>query len=174
MRVSRRAIWLSVAFLAYSAAARAEWTEDAQRCYRSTGDIALNIQYCTRAIESGRLTNSELSTTHSNRGGQYEARGEYEMALSDYNAAVRLSPENAAGYVRRGSYYQRHGEHSKARAEFDKAISIPVRPDNEVDYLQRARAQRAKGDLTAALADLEQGARINAGMRELHTERAGI
>lgn len=168
-----RAVVVAIS-VSFAAPALGEWTDDAQRCYMASGDTSQTIQYCTRAIESGKLTNSELSTTYSNRGGVYETRGDLELAIADLNAAVRLNPDNAGAHFSRGNFYRRRGEETKARAEFDIAISKPVAADRAWDYITRARAKRAKGDTTSALSDLDEAHRIDPKIREIYIERAGM
>ncbi len=167
-----KAFSLSVA--AWTGTALAEWTDDAKRCYLSGGDKSQVIQYCTRAIESGRLDTSELSITYSNRAGQYNARGDVELAIADYNTAIRLNPNARNSYVGRGSIHRARGEETKALADFDKAISIPVSADKAWDYINRARAYRRKGDLSAALSDLDHANRLDPKIREVYVERGAI
>jgi len=150
------------------------WTDDAQRCYRGGGDPTLTIRYCTQAIESGKLSDENLSITYVNRGGLLLNKGEVERALADYNTAVRLNSDNSQAYVARGRLYRFRGEENKAQAEFDHAIGLAITPNQANGYLNRARAYRAKGDLTSALADLDTANQINTKLREVYVERAAI
>jgi len=61
MRMSLPACAFAILVAAFSPlSARATWTEDAQRCYTTTGDDNAKITYCTRAIESGQLDDKDF------------------------------------------------------------------------------------------------------------------
>jgi tetratricopeptide (TPR) repeat protein len=163
-------VWV---FAALPASAR-NWTDDAQQCYKTHGDLTLAITYCTRAIESGQLTNAELSVTYVNRGGHFLDRGEIERSLADFEAAIRLDPNDSRAYVARGLLYRGRGEESAALAEFDHAISISVSSNDAWGYLDRARAYKLKGDLKSALDALNTANQIDPKIPEVYEWRAEI
>jgi len=169
-----RLLLAAVVLILLPSFARATWTDDAERCYRETSDDKAVIQFCTRAIESGQLTDHELSITYSNRGNAFRRVGDLEHAAADYDEAVRRNPDNPHAYFVRGLFYRFRGEETKALAEFDRAIAIPVQPDNANTYVDRAEARMAKGDLAAALGDLDVANHINPKLREVYTNRADI
>jgi tetratricopeptide (TPR) repeat protein len=148
---------------------------DAQRCYRGNADVQLAIHYCTQAIELGKLDSLSLSITYVNRGDLFGSTGDYERALADYNAAVGADSANAQAHVARGRYYRRRGQETLAQVEFDRAIALPILSNDSANgYLNRARAQSLKGDLTAALGALDTAARIQPTYREVYVTRASI
>jgi len=51
------------------------------------------IQYCTKAIKSGRLTDYELVHSLNNRGWAYYRKSDYDRAIQDYNQAIHLKPD---------------------------------------------------------------------------------
>jgi tetratricopeptide (TPR) repeat protein len=150
------------------------WSEDARLCYATRGDLTLKIAYCSRAIESGKLSNANLSITYVNRGGTYEAQGDMERALADFNTAIRVDSTNSQAWVALGRYFRSTGQEGNARAQFDRAIGLPIAANDARGYLDRARAHRAKGDLSAALADLDSAGTFDGKLREVYTERGGI
>ncbi len=64
----------------------------------SAGDPDLQIDYCTRVIDSGDLSNGKLAYTFHARGGTYYHKGQYDRAIADYDEAIRLKPDNAYAY----------------------------------------------------------------------------
>jgi tetratricopeptide (TPR) repeat protein len=151
------------------------WTQDAELCYRTQGNMELKISYCTKAIESGLLNGMELSTTYTNRGLGYREKGDHERALEDYDSAIRITPDNGQALVARGNLFRANGEETKAQADFAAAIAVPIPADsNYRPYLDRSRAYIAKGDLTSALADLNTANRLNPTIREIYINRASI
>src|SRR5207247_10831142 len=82
------------------------WNEDAERCYKAGADANLQVQYCTKAIDTGGLTGVDLATTYTNRGNAFRNRGELERALSDYDAALRAVPTHVQAMVARARLYR--------------------------------------------------------------------
>jgi|CZKC01.1.fsa_nt_gi tetratricopeptide (TPR) repeat protein len=151
------------------------WTQDAELCYRTHGNIDLKISYCTKAIESGLLNSLDLSTTYANRGLAYADRADREHALADFDAAIRIKPDNGQALVARGNFYRFLGEETKAHADYNAAIAVPIPPEARArPYLDRSRAYLAKGDLTSALTDLNTANRLDPSIREVYELRGDI
>jgi tetratricopeptide (TPR) repeat protein len=151
------------------------WTQEAELCYRTQGNMDLKISYCTKAIESGLLNSQELSTTYTNRGLGYRERGDRELAMADYDSALRIKPDNGQTLVARGNLFRANGQETKAQADFSAAIAVPIPADSTFKaYLDRSRAYIAKGDLTSALEDLNTAKRLNPTVREIYIGRASI
>src|SRR5262245_31040971 len=71
-------------------AAHAQWTVEMTKC----SDISfmgpeLAIDYCTRAIKSGELTNRSYGAAYYNRAMAYGRKGNLERALADLTEAIR-------------------------------------------------------------------------------------
>jgi tetratricopeptide (TPR) repeat protein len=58
-----------------------------------------------------------------NRGIAYAKAGQYELAIDDYNMAIRLNPHFDA-YNNRGSAYAKTGEYQLAMGDYNKAIEL--------------------------------------------------
>lgn len=63
------------------------------------------------------------------RANCYMELGEFDFALSDYNSAIKIDPEFATAYYRRGILYKRTEQLKKAEEDFLKALEL-----NEEDY----------------------------------------
>ncbi|MEA3195275.1 MAG: hypothetical protein QOD26_3608 [Betaproteobacteria bacterium] len=121
----------------------------------------LAIDYCTRAIKSGELTNRGLGTAYYNRGRLYSFQGRYDLALPDINETVRLDalgPEpddlRAATFHLRGSIQTALRNFDSALADFDQ--SIQLYPRNAAPYLGRGNAWLVKRDAERAIADFNR------------------
>jgi len=51
-----------------------------------------SISGCTAMIQSGKYTGEELASVFNNRGIAHSRNGEFELAVQDYDQAIRLSP----------------------------------------------------------------------------------
>jgi len=121
-------------------------------------DYELAIDYCTRAIKSGDLSDRSLGTAYYNRGRHYMAQGRYNLALSDIDEtvrldALRLEPDHlrAATFHLRGSIQTALRNYDSALADFDQSIKLYQR--NAAPYVSRGNVWLAKRDADRALAD---------------------
>jgi tetratricopeptide (TPR) repeat protein len=58
------------------------------------------------------------------RGGMYQKRRQYELALKDMNRAIELEPGNADFYISRALLYRDFKKMDLATADFRKAIEL--------------------------------------------------
>lgn len=85
---------------------------------------AVSIPACTRILESGGLRDSARAAALYSRGLGYRTRGDGDLAIADYDAAITLSPDFASAFNSRGLVYQVKGNLGQAVADFTQAIRI--------------------------------------------------
>ena len=61
--------------------------------------------------------------------------GQYQMAIEDYNKAIRLKPDDADAYNNRGTIYTKFGQYQMAIEDFNNAIRL--KPDDADTYFNR-------------------------------------
>ena len=66
---------------------------------------------------SGNEVNIPLSNVLGNRGVVFSRMGQYEKALADYNAAIKLHPDNASHYLNRALAYYQMGRVEEAKRD---------------------------------------------------------
>ena len=88
-----------------------------------------------------------------------EEKKELEIALGDYNEAIRLDPTQAYVYGNRGLAWSAKKDYDKAIADYNEAIRID--PKDALAYGNRGRAWRAKKDYDKAIADYNEAIRID-------------
>jgi tetratricopeptide (TPR) repeat protein len=87
---------------------------------------------------------------------KYEAKL-YDAAIEDFNRSAELDPNNSFVYFNRGMAYLQKALYDTAIADLTKAISFGgVTADDYYTLDYRALAYIRKGDLNAALTDLNQ------------------
>ena len=155
---------LLAAGLAGATTARAQWSIELQKC--ADGGfmgVDLAIDYCTRAIKSGTLSDRNLANAYYNRAVSWERKRRYDRSLADLDEAVRLQairPEEDS--VRAGSFAARGGiklarqDYNGALADLDEALRLdPGRAENNVRrgqiWLARGEPDNALQDFGAAL-----------------------
>ncbi len=135
------------------AANAAQAQTDAERCSAIAGTPDLAIQHCTRAIESGKLAGEPLARLHYKRGIGWAAKGIYDRAIDDYDAALRLNPKFTDALYNRGNAWSSKGESDRAIADYSAAIGI--NPREASAYIGRAVELTVKGEYGRAVADYE-------------------
>ncbi len=128
------------------------------------------------ALESGRATEADLAKCTmavklayydraraealSNRSVLYFVRSDYNAALDDSTAALKLDDRMAEAIVNRGSIFLMQHRPQAAIANFDRALMFaPAHPEKV--YFNRAMAREDAGDLNGAYADYAEAAKLD-------------
>ena len=85
----------------------------------------------------------------------YGDKGDYDLAIQDFNKAIELKPDDVMIYNNRGMTYGDKGDYDLAIQDFDKVIEL--NPEHDIAYCNRGEAwlhlqewDKAKSDLTTA------------------------
>ncbi|MDR2485684.1 MAG: tetratricopeptide repeat protein, partial [Treponema sp.] len=78
----------------------------------------------------------------SNRGYENIMQKKYDQAIADLSQAIRLNPNDAAVYHKRGAAYARKGDCDRALADYNQAIKID--PNYALAYNDRGAAYARK------------------------------
>ncbi|MGV7214069.1 caspase family protein [Bradyrhizobium sp. UFLA05-112] len=135
--------------------------------WNKKGDYAKVIADATEAI---RLEPSQA--VHNLRGSAYFDKGEYDIAIADFDDALKLGPPSGIIFHNRGNAYQGRKDYAKAIADFDAAIKAD--PKSAFSYQNRGACKEALGDLDAALADINQAIRIDPSLSQPLVHRTTI
>ncbi|MBV8608753.1 MAG: tetratricopeptide repeat protein [Singulisphaera sp.] len=132
--------------------------------------IALDqaVDYCTNRIRA----NSGVASHYLHRGSVWDAKGEYDIALADYNEAIRLDPNLAVAYYDRGNVWFDMQEYDKALADYNEAIRLD--PNLAVAYTNRGVAWGHKQEYDKALADYNEAIRLDPQDSSAHNGRAWV
>jgi tetratricopeptide (TPR) repeat protein len=118
-----------------------------------------DLQKCTLAVKLAYY-DRERAEALNNRSVLYYARGDYNAALADSTAALKLDDRMAEAIVNRGSIFLMQHRAEAAIANFDRALMFnPVHPERV--YFNRAVAREDAGDVTGAYADYAMAAKLD-------------
>jgi tetratricopeptide (TPR) repeat protein len=120
-------------------------------CFKApkNSDIgALAIDACTSMIQSGQLTGTALAWPYNSRGVAYTFTGEFNLAIRDFDQAIRLKPEFAIAFFNRGRVYdQMNDMTARAIQDYDRAIQL--KPDYAAAFYRRGGVYTSLGQKQA-------------------------
>lgn len=129
--------------------ANRNWCSGAQEA-----SLDLRIHGCTAIIQSGQETPLSLAVAFANRGHAYRMKGEHGRAIQDFDQAVRLVPNYAAGYNGRGIAWHVARNYERAIADFSTAIRLS--PAYAAAFANRGNVYRDSGAPELAMRDFNQ------------------
>lgn len=95
------------------------------------------------------------------RGNNNAAKGDFLAAVTDYNIAAELDPDEPSIYMDRGSTHFNLKEFAKAIVDYDKAIELD--PALSKAYFNRALSREMTGDVKGALEDFKKTVELEPG-----------
>lgn len=117
-------------------------------------DLSISSSTAALALTSNYKTRSFIYTW---RASAYIGKNEFKKAEQDANQAIRLTPQNAGGYVQRASIYHHTGNYEKAIEYSTTAIRLD--PNSARAYFNRGASLYLKGEQERAIADYNEARR---------------
>ena len=148
-RMAALAIGMAAIVLSDRPARAAGW----ERC--AGGDVGAS----TKIIHSRKTSDQDRAATHYNRGNAYLAHSRHDLAIADYDAAIRLKPDYVEAYNNRCWTRTVIGDLQPALRDCNEALRL--RP-NFVDALDsRGLLNLKSGANKNAIADFDAALKIN-------------
>ena len=132
------------------------------------------IEACSRAINATGWHYDNLAWAYANRGDAYRLKGQTDLAIADYDQAIRLEPHRSITHHNRGLAYQDKGDLDRAIANYSEAISRwnLRKNSSKGEYLShRADAYKQKGDQALAMADYNAAIKVSSHDSDLYYNR---
>lgn len=137
------------------------------------GRQELKVQACTDAL--ARLPANavaERAFALVERGLGYRRTNRADLAIADYDAALRLDPNSSRTWNNRGYAFFTKGDVTRAFADWEQALRLD--PRNATVYVNRAEAYSRAGQYDQALAQLEQALVIDPASPKAIRERGYV
>ena len=115
-------------------------------------------------------SDEDSSAAYHTRGAARAALGDYDKAITDFDAAIRLNPETAINYLDRGLAKETLGEMDAAKADFEKAARIDG--DLAENYYKEGRGKNDGHAYEAAMASFDKAIRLNPEYASVYSNRA--
>ncbi|MCB9452559.1 MAG: tetratricopeptide repeat protein [Anaerolineaceae bacterium] len=116
------------------------------------------------AVPPEKLTAEELFERATKRDDD-----DLDGRIADYTEAIRLNPNYAEAYSRRGGNHASKGEYEGAMRDYNEALRI--NPREPIAYNNRGSARKAQGDLDGAMADYNEAIRLNPKLAAAYNNR---
>ncbi|AFY31530.1 tetratricopeptide repeat protein [Calothrix sp. PCC 7507] len=130
------------------------------RCYLEQLQSAKNgDSYHKQSIQPLSVIENGNNLLDEKLGDECFARGDFDAALTNYNKALKLHPDDADIYYKRGLARHEISDYAGAIADYNQAIKI--NPNNAKAYNKRGLSHYQLGDYEAAIDDYNQAIRIN-------------
>ncbi|MFZ5690631.1 MAG: caspase family protein [Pseudomonadota bacterium] len=127
---------------------------------------------CTNALADKRRAPKERASLLESRGHALYRLEKLDAALADFDAAIKLDPQNSSPHNRRGITLRKKGEYEQAIESYNAAIKL--NPNVSSHFLNRGIAFRFKRDYDKALADMNTLIRMKPAEARGYNERAII
>jgi lipoprotein NlpI len=133
-------------------------------CFSTSHTADQRIARCTALLRSGTLSATKKAAYY-NRGLAYYGRGQYDLAIADYTAALRMKRNDADAYYNRGIAYH-YGKRQYGLAIADYTAAVRINPKYAEAYYNRGLAYYyGKREYDLAIADYTAVLRIKPNLR---------
>jgi tetratricopeptide (TPR) repeat protein len=122
------------------------------------------VPYFTRELKTNRS-----HWIYNRRGLILLSEKKVELAIQDFNEAIRLNPDYALAYNNRGLAWSELKDYDRAISDYDEAIRLER--DSAVMHRNRGLAQAARGEHDKAIADFTEALRLNPKSPFAHNSR---
>jgi tetratricopeptide (TPR) repeat protein len=135
-----------------TSAVAGDWQDCAGR------DVERAIRGCSTVIDNVSEPSANRASAHYNRAVAFTTKRNFDRAIADFDATIRLEPKFASAYCSRGWAYTYRRQYEQAASDCKKCIAINPRQGDA--YACRARALLTAGNLISALTDAERAAAL--------------
>ncbi|HOY39897.1 MAG: tetratricopeptide repeat protein [Bacteroidales bacterium] len=127
-----------------------------------------DIVFMTHLIEKNPEV-PYISRAYGNRGHAYFELADYRTAISDFNNAVRIKPDDAKSYFNLGASYLKLKEYEQAISSFDSAAKYE--PKQMIIYENRAIARFNLKDYEGTIRDCRYAISLDSTVTDLFNLR---
>ncbi len=127
---------------------------------------------CTRVIEDQGTPPAVRAIAYRNRGNAYANKALYDLAILDFDEALKIAPRDLPALYSRGRALNLRGQYDRAIADLTELLRL--NPQGDRAYNERGLAYLRKGDLIQALADFDSALKINPSLPYVRNNRALI
>jgi tetratricopeptide (TPR) repeat protein len=160
---------IAIGALVLAAPALAATEEDRRNCATNQNQEA-RIVACTRVLEDQSGPAAVRTLAYRSRGAAYSNKKLYELAMLDFDEALKLAPQDRATLSSRGWALFQMGQYDRAMADYTELLRLA--PGNGRAMNNRGLIHLRKNDLASAMADFEGAIKVTPNFVAAHNNRA--
>lgn len=153
-----RAFFLS---LGLAVLATSAWAGDVETCRDTQAEAAARLTACNAVIADDKVTGKPKAFATWYFGDTLLRKRDYDGALTAFNKALELDPDNATVLNSRGLTYSNKGEDDRAMADYD--LALQRRPGFPAPYNNRGLIFLRRGELQRAYDEFNLALSLNSG-----------
>ena len=88
--------------------------------------------------------NYKSALTYQARGQTYAEKKQYDLAIQDYNEAIKIDPTDVRGFNSRGYAYLNKGQIDRAVQDYDQALKLDPNNADAIRLRADAIAKKTK------------------------------
>lgn len=128
-------------------------------CQSTTENPVIRTANCDLALRLGGLNPEQMIVALFNRGQAALASEHASQALEDFEAILKLDPDDAQALFTRAIAYRQMKQFEKSLADFDRLIEQNHQPAEKV-YFQRSLTYYLMGNKQKTLSDLQMANKL--------------
>jgi tetratricopeptide (TPR) repeat protein len=145
----------------------------ARMCYEAADSPAMpsarEVRYCDAAFSEEALSQHDTVATHVNRGILRLRRGHADLAIADFDTAIRLDSRQPEAYLNKGAALIRLNNAAEALRLFTVALEHNTRRP-AIAHFGRAIANEELGNVRAAYMDYRRASELDPDWSDPQTE----
>ncbi len=134
--------------------------DEFELCQSKAENLVIRAANCDIAIRLGELSKEQMIVALFNRGQANLASEKPGIALEDFDAVLKLAPQDTEALFTRGVARRQLKQYDAAIADFDRLLALNYQPAAKI-YLHRSMAYHLLGNKEKALADLRQAKKLD-------------
>ena len=134
----------------------------ARSCYEAAEALDASpdsMLSCNQALDNQALTREDIVATHINRGILRMLRDDHAGADQDYDAALRIDPQQPEAWLNKAVIVLDGGNSQNASELAQRALDLRTQKPGVAMYI-RAVANEESGNVNAAYADFRRAAQL--------------
>jgi len=143
-----------------------------QEFCRTVNDFERSVAACTRIIEAPGASKEWVVWAGYNRALAYDAKGDFDQALANYDTVLSIEPTYLLAINGRGLAYFKKRDLVNAKAAFDKVLSL--NPEFIDALYSRGIVHYDLGDMDRSLADYTATIGLNPAHAAAFSRRAMV
>jgi len=122
-------------------------------------------------VSAGSATANPAAQRHDELGKSFLVNQNFELAIKEFNASLKLSPKSAETLVDRGTAYNGLKKYDLAMKDFNEAAKIA--PNNYLAYNNRGVTYFRTGEIALAIKDFDKAIENDPNQAFPYLNRAG-